>query len=317
MRKQICAPDWKKQIQRCLGIGSLLAFIFFTGCAGNRHVTLSYPPQDKYGRIVESCALVTKLSKPTAIAIQVTDNRKGKEPIGIAKNTYGKVLGDISVLNNPVQWITEALVMELTKKGYKMVQVEEAERNDSTPVFLISIDAIRCDVYMAYDAEVSLAVGLSMDSDSTVLRRKYTGSVVIGENLGASSKECGRVLGLALFDCIVKLAAEIHSAYVIPYISSREPVQPMHVDTESVESAAFKRAQARIRGASASRAAALAKTAVFKRFSQSSRTQFDSYESDKNKEKEISKRKELILTAGIFSAVLTTIISFIAFSKEK
>src|SRR6202022_2479246 len=96
----------------------------FGGCSfGNRHVTLTYPPQQ--APAARSGEAPSPVVEPRRRVVLVTflDQRSKKQTIGSVHNGFGMHTADVMAENEVAPWVTNAIGTELEKAGFAVTRV--------------------------------------------------------------------------------------------------------------------------------------------------------------------------------------------------
>ncbi len=255
-------------------LAGLLGLVYLS-CTGPRYVTLHYPPT-----VYESIGLqqkpVVKLTNPIMILLHVDDKRETKERIGKIKNSYGKELGNVLTINDPVQWLASGLKTELEKRRYIIFDSSVVEVSDSIPLITVSLDELRCDAYWIYEGKITITVRMVLSDDSTVIEKTYTGRGSAGENFGGRTDDCAKTLALTLSDAVYRLADDLHGTFINRYMKAYRKSMQLKRETTSARTIAYTRGLAHGRSSIAARAAAIAKAVRYKQIASSSRTSLHS-----------------------------------------
>lgn len=189
----------------------LSSILGITGCAfGTRNAELSYPPKTADGASLISSAHA-KAGVPgesREVVVQVTDQRVSRERIGNVRNGFGMDTANVVTKDDIRLWVESALTSELANAGYTIVADGGPATSDDAIALYTEILEVYCDVYMTYDADISMSVTLTA-KDQQPFQRSYEGDGSVGVNWGATGKSYAESLSLALQDAITKILADV------------------------------------------------------------------------------------------------------------
>jgi hypothetical protein len=192
-------------------VAILILLASITGCAfGTRHAELSYPPSasDGVSLIASAHQEASVAGKSREVVVQVSDQRDSRERIGNVRNGFGMDTADVITNDDLNLWVKRALISELANAGYTIV----ADGGRATGDDAIALDAeileVYCDVYISFDADVSMRVTLS-GKDIQPLPRTYEGDGSVGVAWDLTAKGFAESLSLALQDAISKILADM------------------------------------------------------------------------------------------------------------
>jgi hypothetical protein len=189
----------------------LSSILGITGCAfGTRHAELSYPPKaDNGGKLIASAHAQASVSgEPREVIVQVTDQRASRERVGNVRNGFGIDTANVVTDDDIRLWVESALTSELANAGYTIVADGDRATGDDAIGLYAEILEVYCDVYMTYDADVSMEVTLTV-KDQQPFQRSYEGDGSVGVNWGATGKSYAESLSLALQDAITRILADL------------------------------------------------------------------------------------------------------------
>ena len=182
-----------------------------TGCAfGTRHAELYYPPSaiDGTSLIASAHPEASVAETPREVIIQVTDHRDSRQRIGNVRNGFGMDTADVISKDDLNLWIKSALITELANAGYTVVADGSRATRDHAIDLNADILEVYCDVYISYDADVSLRVTLS-GNDRQPFQKTYHGDGSAGVAWDLSAKGFAKSLSLALQDAIAKILVDM------------------------------------------------------------------------------------------------------------
>lgn len=301
-------------VRKLVVLLTLLIISGMIGCAGPRNVMLLYHPQDEYGNVDSVFSAVTKLSQPFSIALSFEDRRINKENLGIVKNSYGKELGSVFAKNDMMDWIKNAVQVYLEEKKYTLLMDQEEVRHDSIPIIYVYVDQVTCNSYKFYDGTVTISLSMTPWNDTTKIIKKYTGKGSTGENYRGKPEKCAQSLSIALDNAVKKIEKDIHKTFILSFKLSFNEAKKNN-DINNFRKSSMARIAQRGAGAAAARASAKAKSIAFKKRSELSRTDVVPSAVEKQSEKHISLRKEILVTISAFLGVLG-IITIIGVAKD-
>jgi hypothetical protein len=192
-----------------LGVFSVL-----TGCAfGTRQVTLTYPPaavsEASGPKTAEAATTVSGATKPV-ILVPFTDQRADKRSIGEVRNGWGMRTADVITDRDVAEWVTRAVMMELTRAGYQVMSRNEVSNFDTLPTLTGDLITIHCTALFSYEGEVSFFAKLERDGYE-LLKKRYTGRGSAGVNWAATEASYGQSLSLALLESVRGLIADLNT----------------------------------------------------------------------------------------------------------
>lgn len=165
----------------------LAALLLVTAC-GDRNVTLAYAalPASATQNIPQRGAVVVE---------PFTDERPDKSVIGAARNTYYMRAADAVTTSDIGRWATDALKIELTRSGYRVVAASGATQD--MPRISGRVTEVNCDSYLTYDGTVTFA-GVVKAGQTELLQGIYSARGNGGGNLVGDSPGFARCLNDAL-----------------------------------------------------------------------------------------------------------------------
>jgi uncharacterized lipoprotein YajG len=190
-------------------LGVMLLAVSFGGCAfGNRHVTLTYPPQQVPVPRPGAAPSSTTTLRPTIVLITFLDQRPTKQTIGSVHNGFGMHTADVVAQNDVAAWVTNAIGTELEKAGFAVTRASASDRSALDAQVSGEVLKVYCEAWTKYEAEVAFDVRVVKDGKE-VLRKSFSGKNDSTTNWGASSKSYGQALAVALSNAAGNLATEL------------------------------------------------------------------------------------------------------------
>ncbi len=183
-----------------------------------------YPPK----KLADNYAQAEVTATPSADASRVllipfADERADKVNVGEVRNGWGMHTADVVSKNDVVQWINDAVKLELERAGYAVTVAQGPDRPQGTTVISGEILTVFCEAMFSYEGEVSLFVTISQ-GDNEVLRRRYTGTGGAGVHWAATAGSYGSSLSLALADALQKVMEDMK--VMLNGDSQPQPVSP-------------------------------------------------------------------------------------------
>jgi len=108
-------------------------------------VNVSEPPDFHYVPMTDA---EKRLWHAEAMKQEKTTARESWPAVGVLRNGFGKVLGDVYALNDPGEWLTDALKADLQKLGARVV--DESQEADADVTVGGTITYLKIDIYMKY-----------------------------------------------------------------------------------------------------------------------------------------------------------------------
>jgi hypothetical protein len=190
-------------------LGTLALSLVFSGCAfGNRHVTLSYPPQQAPAARSSEVSSPVVESRPRVVLVTFLDQRPKKQTVGSVHNGFGMHTADVMAENDVAAWVTNAIGTELEKAGFAVTRVNASDRNAFDTQVSGEVLKVYCEAWTKYEAEVAFDVRVVKDGKELV-KKSFSGRNDSTTNWGASSKSYGQSLAVALSNAAGNLAAEL------------------------------------------------------------------------------------------------------------
>lgn len=189
-------------------------FSLITGCAfGTRRANLTYMPAPGTRGLGPTAAMAS--TAPTApgaplVLVQFADQRSDKRAIGEVRNGWGMRTADVVAETDVAEWVTQAVMTELEKTGYKIAKVNTPT---TAPVLTGDILTVYCTALFSYEGEVSFFARVKKDGEE-ILARRYTGKGSAGLNWAATSSGYADSLTLALANAIHELVADLNTVMV-------------------------------------------------------------------------------------------------------
>jgi hypothetical protein len=153
------------------------------GCAfGTRQAALEYPPKklsETYAR--EQGSSSSSTNAPRIVLVPFTDERADKVNIGEVRNGWGMHTADVVSKNDVVQWINDAIKLELERAGYAVSVGQGGSPSKDDAVLSGQILTVFCKALFSYEGEVSLFV--TLERNGKEMKRRYTGEGSAGMNL--------------------------------------------------------------------------------------------------------------------------------------
>ena len=196
-------------MRNILTILLILAVTQMAGCAfGTRYVDLSYPPQKQVA--VSSTETPPTFSGPRtqAVFLVVNDARETRDRIGNIRNTYGMDTASILTENNVEVWVHDAIVVELDRLGYQVLDPLSGRADASADRLTADVQKVNCDVYMVYDGEVTLRASLQRAGEEPAIAH-YPVKVSSGLSWAGSGSAAGESLAQALQSAIREMLLDI------------------------------------------------------------------------------------------------------------
>jgi hypothetical protein len=191
-----------------VGMQVILAAGTLGGCAlSTRNATLVYPADNPPALVAVAEAAPLSRANGSPIVIRpFFDRRADKTKLGNVRNGFGMKLAPIQTTDSVTVWVQEALALELTKVGFRVVDsLADAE---STLVIGGDVMKANADAYLSYSAQVELNIRL-MRGDRELLTRLYLGKGAGGANWTATSKSFANALALALADALGMVVGDV------------------------------------------------------------------------------------------------------------
>ena len=196
-------------MRKILTILLILAVTQMAGCAfGTRYVDLSYPPQKQIA--VSSPETRPTISGPRTqvVILVVNDTRETRDRIGNIRNTYGMDTASILTESNVEVWVRDAIVVELDRLGYQVLDSLSATANASADRLTADVQKVNCDIYMIYDGEVTLRATLERAGEEPAIAQ-YPVKVSSGLSWAGSGSAAGESLAQALQTAIREMLLDI------------------------------------------------------------------------------------------------------------
>jgi hypothetical protein len=204
-----------RTVMKRIGLAGVLGACLIycsTGCAfGNRHVTLTYPPQHVAGgrlTAVAEAASPPAVPQEKLILVTFLDQRPNRSAVGAVHNGFGMHTADVLAQNSVADWVVGAVAVELEKAGFTVAKVKDIPPSPGLPVVTGEILKVYCAAYMRYESDVSFAIRVESNGKE-ILRKTYQGQIDSMTNWGASAKSYGQALSLALETAAKSFAAEL------------------------------------------------------------------------------------------------------------
>lgn len=164
MRNNSRGPDSKTTATLAL----VLSAVQLTGCAfGTRYVDLNYPPeahsQQEGPKVTEHG---TPRSPGQSIVLQVNDVRPDGTRVGTIRNTAGMATAAVLPKDDVTEWVQNAVIDELLQRGYQVLRSQGPGTGVPPLTMIVDIRKVYCDVYMYYDAEITLGGSLWQDQQA-------------------------------------------------------------------------------------------------------------------------------------------------------
>lgn len=177
-----------------------------SGCAfGTRRATLGYAPiRGTFAPITPGASLVL---------VQFADQRSDKRAIGEVRNGWGMRTADVVAETDVAEWVTQAVMTELEKTGYKIAKVNTLSTPTTAPVLTGDILTVYCTALFSYEGEVSFFARVRNDGEE-ILAKRYTGKGSAGLNWAATSSGYADSLTLALANAIHEFVADLNTVLV-------------------------------------------------------------------------------------------------------
>ncbi len=176
---------------------TVFCLLFLTsGCAfGTRYATLGYEPLSTTP--AQSARHVTLSVAP------LKDQRARPAVVGHVLNTWGMKTAKVVAKNDVAAWVREALVDELRRAGFTVV--EDSANPLSVSGAIVNID---CESYFTYEGTASLSVQLKRNG-TVLLDHVYTGEESEGLNWAATARSYAHVLESALRSAVLQIVHDI------------------------------------------------------------------------------------------------------------
>lgn len=196
----------------------VFAACLMAGCAfGTREATLIYPPALD-GDAKEAPRNVAKPEpRETKIQLlQLRDERSEKSMVGTVRNGYGMRTADVIPTNSVTDWVTQALKLELQKRGYTVITGAPKDGAEAGSIVISGeILNVFCDMYFSYTGQVSLVVKVS-NSAGEIYSRHYAGEGSAGIAFAATAESFAQSLSLALSAALDKLLGDLEAKLAPP-----------------------------------------------------------------------------------------------------
>jgi len=195
----------------------ILILCFVSGCASDKYITLSYPPESKMDepRIADANAYPLEPdSKKTIALFKFNYLSPDKSRVGYNKCLAGNVCAYIYSENDVTQWLTNAITMELEHAGYIVLKGEDLENTNNIPV-LNGKFKLHVETEIGLYAIVVIGVELKLDTKN-IIKEEYSSTITKGGGLfGHSDDTLAESLSVALADVLSQIIEEVNAKLVI------------------------------------------------------------------------------------------------------
>jgi len=196
----------------------VFAACLMAGCAfGTRVATLIYPPAlDGDAKEVPRNVAKPEPRETKIQLLQFRDERSEKSMVGTVRNGYGMRTADVIPTNSVTDWVTQALKLELQKRGYTVITGTPKDGAEAGSIVISGeILNVFCDMYFSYTGQVSLVVKVS-NSAGEIYSRHYAGEGSAGIAFAATAESFAQSLSLALSAALDKLLGDLEAKLAPP-----------------------------------------------------------------------------------------------------